>query len=103
MRMLHHGQIHCDLPHTSLPRDLRACLGELASEICRRHLAPPERAPPDPAKPAPVLVTVKDKSLRDGLQLPLTVIAGGGSSKPGRHEQMVANPAERGDEETNQA
>lgn len=57
---------HSDLPHTSLPRDLRAWLGELASEICRRHLAPLETAHPIRQSLPPVLVTVKDKSLRDG-------------------------------------
>lgn len=59
-------------------RAIRAWLGELASEICRRHLAPPERAHPTRLSRPSVLVTVKDKSLRDGLQPPLTVTARGG-------------------------
>jgi hypothetical protein len=37
-----------------------------------------------------VVVTVKGKSLRDGLQPPLTVTARGGQSKSGRDEEMVA-------------
>jgi hypothetical protein len=37
-----------------------------------------------------VLVTVKGKSLRDGLQPPLTVTARVGQSKSGRDEEMVA-------------
>ncbi|CAH2409353.1 hypothetical protein MES5069_820002 [Mesorhizobium escarrei] len=46
-------QIQGDLPHTSLPRDLRAWLGELALGICRRLFGPPqERAHPTQTKPA---------------------------------------------------
>ncbi|RWH95498.1 hypothetical protein [Mesorhizobium sp.] len=46
MRMLHHGQIHCDILHTSLPRDLGAWLMAIfASDICRQLLIPEERGP----------------------------------------------------------
>jgi hypothetical protein len=38
-----------------------------------------------------VLVTVKGKSLRDGLRPPLTVTARGGQVNSGRDEEMVAN------------
>ncbi|PZV37099.1 hypothetical protein [Mesorhizobium kowhaii] len=102
MRTLHYGQIHCDLPNTSLPRDLRAWLGELASEICRRHLAPPETAHPTRQSRPPVLVTVKDQSLRDGLQPPLTVTARGGQFEARSARGDDRQSAERGDEETNQ-
>ncbi|SJM35267.1 conserved hypothetical protein [Mesorhizobium delmotii] len=50
----------------SAARSSRPAHGELASEICRRHLAPPETAHPTRRSLPPVLVTVKDKSLRDG-------------------------------------
>ncbi|CAH2405688.1 hypothetical protein MES5069_480057 [Mesorhizobium escarrei] len=40
-----------DLPHTSLPRDLRAWLGELASESIVGFLAPCKKGgSPDPDK-----------------------------------------------------
>jgi hypothetical protein len=43
-------------------------------------------------QPAAVLVTVKDKSLRDGPAAPsLTVTAHGATAKEGRDEEMVAN------------
>lgn len=51
----------------------------------------------------PVLVTVKDKSLRDGLQLPLTVTARGGQFEARSARGDGRQPAERGDEETNQS
>ena len=40
-----------------------------------------------PKQPAAVLVTVKDKSLSDGLRPPLTVTARGGQRKPGRAKE----------------
>jgi hypothetical protein len=81
-----------DRPNTRLWRDLRA-----------RWRAPLElssfgRSKLDrPTKPAAVLVTVKGKSLRDGLRPPLTVTARGGQSKSGRDEEMAATWAEQGD------
>ncbi|ANN60836.1 hypothetical protein EFV37_32530 [Mesorhizobium loti] len=70
MRMLHHGQIHCDLPHTSLPRDLRARLMASSPRKSVVGIWPTGNGSPDPAKPAALLVTVKDKSLRDGCSHP---------------------------------
>ena len=81
---LHHGQIHWEIYRIQVCRaTLRAWLGELASDICRRLLTPAGNGgSPDPAKPAAVLVTVKDKSLRDGAgwgpSPSLTVTARGG-------------------------
>ncbi|MDX8524115.1 hypothetical protein RFM68_06325 [Mesorhizobium sp. MSK_1335] len=51
-----------------------------------------------------MLVTVKDKSLRDGLQPSLTVTARGGQSESpkARDEEMVANRAEKEMRKTNQ-
>jgi hypothetical protein len=71
--------------------------GELPSN-CRRVAAPQGRKLDRPTEPAAVLVTVKGKSLRDGLRPPLTVTARGGQSKVGRDEEMVANWVEQGDE-----
>lgn len=45
---------------------IRVTDGELASEFVVGFLAPARKASPDPASLPPVLVTVKDKSLRDG-------------------------------------
>jgi len=44
-----------------------------------------------------VLVTVKGKSLRDGLRPPLTVTVRGSQSKFGRDEKMVTSLIEQGD------
>jgi hypothetical protein len=44
-----------------------------------------------------VLVTVKGKSLRDGLRPPLTVTVRGANRKSGRDEEMAASLIEQGD------
>jgi hypothetical protein len=70
--------------------------GELPSELS--SFARAAGKPSRPTEPAAVLVTVKGKSLRDGLRPPLTVTARGGQSRSGRDEEMVANWVEQGDE-----
>jgi hypothetical protein len=62
---------------------------ELPSELSSPALAGRKLA--RPTEPAAVLVTVKGKSLRDGLWPPLTVTARGGQSMPGRDEEMIAS------------
>lgn len=67
-------------------------------------MGPAGRPHPVARQPAAVLVTVKDKSLRDGLQPSLTVTARGGQSESpkARDEEMVANRAEKEMRKTNQ-
>ena len=68
---------------------LRAWLGELASDICRRLLTPAGNGgSPDPAKPAAVLVTVKDKSLRDGAGWPAMIV----KLAPGSFPHLLVRP-----------
>ncbi|MER8874901.1 hypothetical protein NKI04_34815, partial [Mesorhizobium sp. M0814] len=58
----------------------------------RNPLSAPRRAPCRPSKPAAVVVTVKDKSLRDRACGPaLTVTPRGSQREVGRDEEMVAN------------
>lgn len=85
-------QIHGDLPHTSLPRDLRAWLGELASESIVGCLAPRKKGLTRPSKPA---AGARDRqgqvAARSACGPPLTVPARGGPFEAGRDEEMVAS------------
>src|SRR5262245_14223365 len=71
-------------------------MGELPSN-CRRAAARAGK-PDRPTEPAAVLVTVKGKSLRDGLRPPLTVTARGGQSNPRSGRGDGPNRVEQGDE-----
>lgn len=81
MRMLHHGSDPLrSTEYKSAARHPRLLMANSASE----SIVGTSRAPCRPSKPAAVLVTVKDKSLRDRAFGPTLTVTARGSQSKGR-------------------